>query len=181
MLWWNEYQIIQCRGCENVAFRWTTSSIDNIDPATGQLDPYVMLYPDPRTNRTPIPGMEHFPGKTRLAYLETLKALDSNLPLLTAIGLRTVIESICLEQKVAGHNLQARIDQLAAQGHLSNKQADFLHNHRFMGNVAAHEIDPAPLNHLAAALDIAETLLKAIYILPHLADQIAPKPEQHTS
>jgi len=51
-------------------------------------------------------------------------------------------------------------------GLLSAKQAEFLHNHRFMGNEAAHEI-VAPNRRLVAAIDIAETLLKTIIFFRH--------------
>lgn len=57
-------------------------------------------------------------------------------------------------------------------GWLSQKQAETLHMHRFMGNVAAHEIQAPKPQELIAALDIAETLLKTIYILPDMADSI---------
>lgn len=107
--------------------------------------------------------------------METLKALSSGMPLLAAIGLRALIESICLEQKTKSRTLAKGIDELAANGLLSQKQAEFLHNHRFMGNVAAHEIEAPKPEHLIAALEIAETLLKTIYILPEIAEQIKPK------
>jgi len=73
------------------------------------------------------------------------------------------------------HSEPHDIDELASVGLLSKKQADFLHSHRFMGNEAAHEIVSPKPEHLIAALDIAETLLKTIYILPEMAEQINKK------
>ena len=63
----------------------------------------------------------------------------------------------------------------AEMGHLSNTQANFFHKHRFMGNLAAHEIVAPKPEHLIAALDIAETLLKTIYVLPTLAESLDEK------
>lgn len=64
------------------------------------------------------------------------------------------------------------IDELADSGLLAKSQAELLHKHRFLGNVAAHEMkEPSP-KVLNAALDIAETLLKTIYVLPGIADTI---------
>lgn len=120
-------------------------------------------------------GYEGFPHKSKRVYRETLKALSSGMPLLAAIGLRALIESICLEQKTKSRTLAKGIDELAANGLLSQRQAQFLHNHRFMGNLAAHEIEAPKPEHLIAALEIAETLLKTIYILPKIAEQIKPK------
>ena len=44
-----------------------------------------------------------------------------------------------------------------------------------MGNAAAHEMIAPKATELVAALDIAETLLKTIYILPEVADLIKSK------
>ena len=41
-----------------------------------------------------------------------------------------------------------------------------------MGNEAAHEIVAPKAQDLIAALDIAETLLKTIYVLPNVAASI---------
>ena len=127
-----------------------------------------------------MPGHEAFPIKTKRVYLETLEALNGQIPLLAAIGLRALIESICLEQKTKSKNLAGGIDELASMGLLSAKQAEFLHNHRFMGNEAAHEIVAPNPEHLVAAIDIAETLLKTIYILPAMAEQLKLKKDPTT-
>ncbi len=173
--WWESHQIVQCAGCDDISFRRTSSCTENIDPITGDLAENETLYPERAQGRKPIEGYEDFPHKTKRVYLETLKALSSGMPLLAAIGLRALIESICLEQKTKSRTLAKGIDELAANGLLSQKQAEFLHSHRFMGNVAAHEIEAPKPEHLIAALEIAETLLKTIYILPEIAEQIKPK------
>lgn len=98
------------------------------------------------------------------------------MPILTAIGLRTLIESICLEQKTKTDILARQIDELSGMGLLSTKQAEYLHSLRFMGNDATHEIIAPPPRHLISALDIAETLLKAIYILPNIAGELQKSP-----
>ena len=173
--WWDSHQIIQCAGCDDISFRRISTCTEDFDPYSGDLTENETLYPERTRGRTPMEGYEDFPHKTRRVYVETLKALSSGMPLLAAIGLRAVIESICLEQKTKSKTLAKGIDELAANGLLSQKQAEFLHNHRFMGNVAAHEIEAPKPEHLIAALEIAETLLKTIYILPEIAEQIKPK------
>ncbi len=173
--WWSEYQVLQCCGCEDVSFRTADRDTESIDPYTGQLDETETLYPSRTDGRPPIEGYENFPAKTRRIYTETLKALNHNAFILAAIGLRALIESICLEQKTKAKVLAKRIDELAETGLLSVKQAAFLHAHRFMGNVAAHEMVAPKATELVAALDIAETLLKTIYILPEVAASMKPK------
>lgn len=172
---WHEDQVIKCCGCDDVSFRQASKCTEDIDYETGQLIITEYLYPSRTEGRVPMDGYEDFPPKTRRIYNETLKALNQSAFILSAIGLRAIIESICVEQKCTSKTLQKGIDELAASGLLSQKQADFLHAHRFMGNAAAHEmVSPKPTE-LIAALDIAETLLKTIYILPGIADSINPK------
>lgn len=169
--WWDAYQIIQCGGCETVSFRKASSNTENVEP-NGELAVEEALYPDPASQRRPIDGNQKFPATTRRVYLEVLKALSHGAPLLAAIGLRALIESICRERKTSKGDLAQRIDELVGQGLLSRRQADFLHTHRFLSNVAAHEIRAPDQQELLAALDIAETVLKTIYVLPGLAASI---------
>lgn len=174
--WWTTYEIIQCLGCDEISFREVSTCTEDFDPRTGQLEERVLLYPDRTGGREPMTGYEEFPAKTKRIYKETIKALNVGTALLAAIGLRALIESICLAQKTKSKNLAKGIDELADMGLLSKKQAEFLHNHRFMGNEAAHEIVAPSPEHLIAALDIAETLLKTIYVLPEMANSIKKKP-----
>jgi hypothetical protein len=174
--WWTSHQVLQCCGCDEITFRATQADTESIDPYTGQLDERETLYPSRTDGRLPMEGYESFPVKTRRIYAEALKALNNNALILAAIGLRSLIESVCLEQKTKANTLAKGIDELAASGLLSKKQAEFLHAHRFMGNVAAHEMVAPHPTELVAALDIAETLLKTIYVLPEVAEKMKPKP-----
>lgn len=173
--WWETYEIIQCRGCDEISFRRTSTSTEDINLYTGKLEVTERLYPNPAETRQPMEGYEELPAKTWRVYREVLKALSHGTPVLAAIGLRAIIESVCLDQKTKSKNLAKGIDELADMGHLSKTQASFLHNHRFMGNVAAHEIVAPKAEHLIAALDIAETLLRTIYVLPTLAESLDKK------
>lgn len=126
----------------------------------------------------------YLPDSVKKIYREVIFAMNAELPLLSAIGLRTLIEAICHDQrakKTERENLKGLIDFLAELGVLSKKQADLLHSHRFLGNVAAHQITAPRSGELFAALEIAETILKTLYVIPELEKRIqtgrdAPKP-----
>lgn len=175
---WTTDQVLKCCGCDDISFRHTNKCSEDFDYETGQLEIREVLYPSRTDGRAPMHGYDEFPSKTRRIYLETLKALNQNAFVLSAIGLRALIESVCVEQKTTSRTLEKRIDELAASGLLSKKQADFLHAHRFMGNAAAHEMIAPKATELVAALDIAETLLKTIYILPDVASTLNNKPSK---
>jgi hypothetical protein len=172
--WWNSYEVIQCGGCDTISFRRVHSNTDLFDGETGELEESIEIYPDPTKHREPIPDSDEFPALTRRVYLETLTAISNNAPILAAIGIRAIIESVCKDLATGKNNLAKNIDALADLGHLSKAQADMLHNHRFMGNVAAHEIQPPNPSNLIAALEIAETLLRTIYVLPKMAAKLQP-------
>ena len=172
--WWETVQVLKCRGCEATVFRKVYGDTIDFDPQTGEPEETETLYPNPR-ERKPIIGSEHFPIITRHIYLETLKAFNNNAPLLTAIGLRAIVESICLDKKVKGRNLRDKISELVKIGILAEKHAEFLDAQRYMGNEAAHEIKAPAIKEILAAIDIVETMLKTIYILPTLKKEIKTK------
>jgi hypothetical protein len=129
------------------------------------------LYPS-RGVRKPIENVYYLPKKVRLVYMETLAAFSNKAPILAAIGVRAVVEAICADKNAGSGNLETKIDQLVEAGHLASSQADFLHLQRFMGNAAAHEIESPDRAEFEAALDIAESLLKTLYVLPMLAQDM---------
>jgi hypothetical protein len=54
-------------------------------------------------------------------------------------------------------------------GILTTDSADILHELRFLGNEAAHEVKPHSEDTLKMAMDVAEHLLKTVYVLPQQA------------
>lgn len=167
IMWWDTYEVIQCRGCEEISFKHVSSNTEEIDEH-GNLLPTTRLFPS-RETREPINDYYNFPAKVVLVYKETLTAISNKAPILAAVGLRAVVEGICEDKGSAGGNLEAKINHLVKQGALSTHQADFLHLQRFMGNDAAHEIAPPAARELEAALSIIENLLATLYILPEMA------------
>jgi Domain of unknown function (DUF4145) len=168
--WGSEYHTLKCRGCGTVSFAEIAWNSEDTD-FEGQPHMRTTLYPS-RGVRKPIEGNYVLPPKVRVVYLETLTALSNTAPILSAIGIRAVVEAICADKGSRDGNLEKKIDDLVANGSLAAQQADFLHLQRFMGNAAAHEIEPPDEPELRAALDIVENMLKTLYILPELAKEM---------
>lgn len=163
------YQVIKCRGCDRTSFR-EERSINGSHPLE-------TLYPPERKHsRTAIVESWDFPSKVVGIYDETLRAFNALALTLTAIGLRALAEAICLDQGCQGKDLQERIEALVSSGLLSRSQGEFLHLQRYLGNAAAHEIEPPPLEDVMVALDILESLLRTIY---HLSDQARRLQNKH--
>jgi hypothetical protein len=129
----------------------------------------------------------HLTKKPRRIYRETIEAYNNELYTLTAGGLRAIVEAICIDKAIADgpveekdkatggtkivrrNNLQGKIFGMAEKGFLTQKQAEVLHEHRFMGNEALHDLEMPDPDNLKLAIDIIEHTLVTIYELEHRA------------
>lgn len=170
--WGREHYFCQCAGCDSFCYAVSSWCEEDWNPHTGDMDYSWSTFPRSRGERLPIADVWSLPIKIRTIYLEIVEAVNTKLPVLSAIGLRALIEALCKDKGVTGSNLEKLIDGLATNGILSDSQSKILHSHRFLGNVAAHEIQSAKPKEVLAALEIAEATLRTIYVLPGLSDQI---------
>jgi hypothetical protein len=173
--WDNEYQIIQCQGCETIMFRKShvnSEDMEHIFGPAGWEGGYVTsedYYPNPEKSRISLSDDHLLPEKLQRIYTETLSALNGNNPVLTGIGLRAIIETVCKDQSASGSKLFFKINDLVTQNVLTKEGADILHKLRVLGNDAAHEVKPHSNVQLGLAFDVVEHLLQGVYILPYHA------------
>jgi hypothetical protein len=170
--WTEVHYFLKCRGCDTFSYAIATTTEADWDPQTGECYVTWKNYPSGNGARTEMEDWHSFPPKLAAVYKEVVGAMNAQLPVLAGIGLRVLIEGICNEKGVPGKDLKEKIDGLASAGVMAADQAALLHSHRFLGNVAAHEITAARPKELVAALEIAETVLKTLYILPELSAEI---------
>lgn len=169
--WINEYQIIECQGCETISFRKTHNNSDEMEYAedgTVEHTLYVDIYPNPEEGRNTIGDVNILPANIQNIYIETIKSINSGQRILTGIGIRAIVETICKDKKAEG-NLERKIDFLVTQGVLTKEGATILHKLRLLGNSAAHEVKPHDNVQLGLALDVIDHLLQGVYVLPHHA------------
>lgn len=103
-------------------------------------------------------------------YKETVSAYNHEMPMLCATGIRALIEGICSDQEITGGNLEKKIDGLASI--LPKNIVANLHNIRFMGNEAAHELSAPNQEELNLAIEICEDLLNYLYDLDYKANSL---------
>ena len=84
------------------------------------------------------------------------------------MGLRMLVEAICLEQKIPGLNLQSKIRKLHELGMISKNELPILDKLRLIGNDSAHKIKSFSIDKLSYALDIINHIIKSIYVLPKI-------------
>ena len=167
---WDQYQIIECKGCQSISFRQTHQNTENfdIDPETGQDTLYetVEIFPHRLPGRVEIRDSYLLPKPISRVYEETHKALRGDIPVLAGIGMRALVEAICKDQGASGRDLEKKIDNLVDRHIFTRHGADILHGLRIMGNKAAHEVKPNSIDDLSTAMDVVDHALLGIYILP---------------
>lgn len=164
---WNTYQIIKCMGCDSVQFRQYETCTESWNNSTGQLDEYdTYVFPDVVLRKHQPIDATHFPADIAKMYLETVQCFNVGANTLAGGGLRATVEAICRDRNVQGSNLQVRINALVQQGVLAQAQADLLHEERYVGNEALHEMNTPSDQDVRDGLEIVEGLLRTVYVLP---------------
>ena len=97
-------------------------------------------------------------------YDETIESFKADSKILTAGGLRAIIEATCNHLKIKKANLADRIDLLYKGGYLTLNESKRLHSIRFLGNDALHEMEKPKKEQLYILLDIINHLLGNLFI-----------------
>lgn len=164
------YQVCKCQGCNTVRFRKEFTNNEDCNPSGGS--PEITVFPEQRSvkhkgnreiRKLPVVGN---------IYFETVVAYNSNCLILAAGGLRAIVEAICKQNEVEGKNLEKKIDALVERQLLAKPQAELLHEERYIGNAALHEIERPEESEIETGIEIIEGLLNTIYILPSKAEKL---------
>ena len=179
------HRFVECMGCEST--KYVISTLECLDWDSEEEN--FIIYPDsPGTQsyRKPTISIRDI-GNRRSGYLvpepvwkmynETIEALNANILTLAGGGLRAVVEAICLDKKIVAKNLQKKIEELSNQNLLTSTQADLLHEERYIGNSALHEMATPTSHDIEDGLGIVEGLINTIYILPSKAKRLKKRRE----
>lgn len=168
------HRFVECMGCEST--KYVVSTLECMDYGAEEDD--FKVYPDaPGTGvrrRAAISsddasgdaGEMMIPDAVWKMYKETIGALNADVRTLAGGGLRAVVEAICLDKKIEDGTLQKKIEELAKQDLLTRTQAGLLHEERYLGNAALHELATPSAQDIEDGLKIVEGLINTIYILP---------------
>lgn len=193
------FQIIECRGCERISYRQFHLST----PSEGKPQRSdEKLFPMRDSNSIDFKDFgPKIPDKIKVLYREVIVTFNNKLGVLCAAGIRAVIEGICNEKGIEGgkviinqgglpvldvdgnpktktsSNLDGKIEGLGEKGFITKNYAWTLHNLRFLGNQAVHQLDKPNEENLRLAIDIIEHTLSSIYEIQVKAEKLAKKEE----
>jgi hypothetical protein len=178
--WNSSYQIIRCNGCDDISFRIETINSEMFDN-----EPEEMVYPERSEKTIPSKNFLELPNNIDKLYQETINCYNANILTLCGVGIRALVEAICLEKNIVDgevekkdsngnaicikreNNLEGKINGLFEKGILTKENATILHNHRILGNEAVHKMSTPKEEILKIAINIIESILESIYEIPY--------------
>ncbi|EJL64756.1 DUF4145 domain-containing protein [Flavobacterium sp. CF136] len=189
--WQNDYEIIQCLGCETISFRSEHSNSEDMDYEEG---PYIVEHIFPQRNKDTwhIKNYYNVPHNLRRIYRETIDCYNAECLTLCGAGTRALVEGICKESGILdgevkktkpdgtieikrSKDLQGKINGLFEKGKLTEQNAEILHEHRFLGNTSIHELSAPSKDELSLAIEIIENVFDTLYEIPQKALELKHK------
>ena len=192
----DHYQIIQCQGCETISFRhvnWFSEFVDSESDGLSE-----RLYPMRSETTLETKSFRNAPTEIRRIYRETIDCFNNDNMTLCAAGLRAIVEGICADQGVKDGpfeikkadgttikkrqtDLKGKISGLCEKGILTAGNSKVLHEHRFLGNEAVHQLSQPSTEELRLAIEIVEHTLDSLYEIPEKAVELQRKRVKRTS
>lgn len=171
---WATYQIVRCLGCETFGFRRNSRNTEYfyVDGDEMILDETEEIYPPRLAGRTKLKDEHLIPSDVRHIYDEAHAALVSEMPILSAVGIRGLIDAVCQDKEAAGKNLKEKIANLVNLGVLTQDGAGILQDLRLLGNESIHEMTTHKTRTLGTAFDVVENLLMGVYVIPAKARRL---------
>ncbi len=101
------------------------------------------------------------PQKLNGIYHEIIIAFNAHLPILCAIGIRALIEGICIDNQITDWGLKDKIPKL--DDLVDQEIVDGLNTIKGLGDAAAHRLDEAFKEEAELAIEFCEELLAHLY------------------
>lgn len=165
LVWSETYEMLKCRGCDNVTFRRVTrNGLQNREE--------VVYYPPAVARRVPewlqYEGLdalpELVPSPIRSLMHEVYTAAQNNSRELAAMGIRAVLERVMLDKVGDQGNFKTTLLEFHRAGYLSNRNADTLETVLEAGHAATHRGWTPTAGDFATLLDITENIIDTVYL-----------------
>ncbi|WP_322489310.1 DUF4145 domain-containing protein [Chloroflexus sp.] len=172
------WEIWQCKGCDAVVFRESWVVEDGSDPETG-VSVSSRFFPERDERFLTRKYFHNIPALLDKLYGEVIASFNHGFNVMCAIGLRTLIEGICVDKGIMeGPNSKGEIKN-NLEGKINGMKAivpanivDNLHGLRFMGNQAAHQLADPGQSDLILAVEITEDILNIVYSLEYKTSRL---------
>ncbi len=161
-----EYRFLVCCGCDTATLEviWTGSGMqdsngDNIYSHT--------LYPVRKNlGERKIKKFNYVDIKLHNTYKEIITAFQQELFIVTAMGIRALLEGICVFEGIddgQAWGLSQKIEKLKDLPNIPENIIDGLNGLKFIGDDAAHRLNTADILTLSLSIDLVESFLTHMY------------------
>ena len=152
-----------CRGCDTALLEVTYKiGIDAEDPDYQEINIYPKRHEKIREKK----NFYYIKPYLKKTYEETLVAYNSGLTIICAMGLRALLEGICVEQGIndkKAWGLEKKLKLLENEEHVDKDIIKGLAGLKFMGDDAAHRLKSSQKIDLLVGINVMEDLLNSLY------------------
>lgn len=164
------YHVWSCAGCDAIFLEIMNTPSFYLNEE-GEREYESFLFPKRMEFGCERKIFQHLPKELDRIYAETICAFNDGLHLLCSIGLRSLLEGICSDRQALGDNLFDKIDALKV--YLPENLVNSLHEFRFIGNEAVHDLITPEKFVLKLAIEVIEDLMNYLYELDDKAGRIS--------
>ncbi|WP_448955556.1 DUF4145 domain-containing protein [Labrys neptuniae] len=175
-----EFSLYRCGACDAVCFEqssWFSEDWDHDEEGNVILNRTEVQYPPPSSADFAF-DTDYTPSDLDELIDEMIYALAGSKLKLATVALRMVVEFIVTDKNCAGGNLEKKINDLQAKGHVDQEQLDLLHTIRKKGNAGAHERIAMNRKEMVAGVSIINLLLEKLYNGPARQAAVIKKAKQ---
>lgn len=172
-----DFSLYRCGACDVVCFEKSSWDSEARDPQDGEYETIDIQYPHPSSADFAF-DTDFTPNELDELIEEMIYALSGGMLKLATVALRMVVEFIVRDKKCTGRNLQQKIADLHAKGHVSEAQLALLHKIREKGNAGAHERIAMTRKEMVAGIGIVNLLLEKLYNGPAREEAVVKRANQ---
>src|SRR5690606_15955626 len=161
-----KFRFLVCCGCDTATLqeKWRCSGMCDHNGD----DVYSYSYYPTRTNlkERELKRFHHVDQKLNDSYREIITAFQHGLEIVTAMGVRALLEGICviegIDDKVAW-GLSQKIEKLKTSSKIPASIIDGLNRPKLIGDDAVHLLIATDKHTLSQSIDLLESLLTHLY------------------
>lgn len=189
--WWTDWYLLVCRGCDHVFAQSVSSNSDSYYPVGQDRDgnfeyenhEVVKSWPARFKRDRPVwfDTFEHHIKQDRArdlssCLLQVYEALDHDLNILAAMGIRTTFD---VASEILGvdpeSSFQRKLKDMETKGLITPTQRDEFDVLINAGNASAHRGWNPSFNDLDPLMDTLENFINNVFVVPHKRQEEAKK------
>jgi hypothetical protein len=165
------YTLWLCQGCDTATLQEACTAKALVSDNGLQVGWTYDFHPR-RLNEDRQKKAFSMPLKLGITYEEVVESFNSRLVTLCSIGLRALLEGICVDKGITDEvawGLEKKISKLGEYGHVPVDIARSMKSFKFIGDNAAHRLEVPEEEDLKLAIEVMEELLTSLYSLDYKA------------